>query len=379
MKKKLLCLCLVVATLLAVAPGASATNAKNIGQVTAQDVNMRKSPSTEAEVLFVLPLNAEVEVLEEEGSWYRVLYNNTAGYVSQNYVFVNAMGSRAAYVLQDGAPLRGAPSDTAYTVAALSGGQGIKVKQMVGEWYFVVAGDQVGYVARHYITMTKGTNTASNMLKIGMEGQEVMRMQNELYDRGFLSKADITGVFGAKTRTAVAEFQDACDLESDGWAGAQTLEYLYDINNKVTKANALATQVKGTVQLYSWFDGGSDWLAKGAVYKITDVRTGLTFNAKRFGGWYHADTVPLTAADTAVFSKIVNGKWTWDRRAIWVTYRGKTVAASMNCMPHLSTPIKNNNFHGHFCVHLYKSKVHENSKECPRHQAAVQAAYKAGR
>ena len=379
MKKRLLSILLLLSVLMMLAPGASANTTQSFGQVTAQDVNMRKSASTEAEVLAALSLNEEVEVLGEEGSWYRILYNDMVGYVSQNYVFVNATGSRAAYVTQDGVGLRGAPSEAAYIVTPLYGGQALKVKQMIGNWYFVVAGDQVGYVDRHYVTMTKGTNTASSLLRVGMEGQEVMRLQNELYDRGFLGKVDITGVYGAKTRTAVSEFQKACDLDADGAAGAQTLEQLYDPTNKTSKANAFATQVKGSVTLFNWFEGGAEWLAKGAVYQITDVRTGLSFKVKRFGGWYHADSVPLTAADTAVFKKIVNGKWTWDRRAIWVSYRGRTVAASMNCMPHLSTPIKNNNFPGHFCVHLYKSKVHENSKECPRHQAAVQSAYKAGR
>jgi len=69
------------------------------------------------------------------------------------------------------------------------------------------------------------------------------------------------------------------------------------------------------------------------------------------------------------------GSWTWDRRAIWVTIDGVTYAASMNCMPHLSSTIGDNGFDGHHCIHFYKSKVHENSKQCPRHQSMVQTAY----
>ena len=77
--------------------------------------------------------------------------------------------------------------------------------------------------------------------------------------------------------------------------------------------------------------------------------------------------------------RIAGGKWSWDRRAIWVTYNGKTVAASMHCMPHMANPTRSNNFDGHFCIHLYGSKVHENSKECPRHQACVKEAYRKGK
>ncbi|MDL2257788.1 SH3 domain-containing protein [Eubacteriales bacterium OttesenSCG-928-K08] len=378
MAKRIISLFMLTAFLFGVASGALAASS-NIGQVTAQDVNLRKEPNTDADILAALPLNTELEILEESGDWYRVLYGDKVGYVSSRYLFVNSMGSRAAYVLQDGVKLLGGPGDFSYVVAELKGSQGVKIKFMVGDWYFVVAGDQVGYVDRRYLTMTKGTNAAGNQLKTGMEGQEVLRMQTELHERLFLAKADVTGTFGAKTRKAVAEFQEANGIEADGVAGAVTLDLLYDVNNKVTKTIAMASQVKGNVELFDWFKGGADWLAKGSQYLIIDVRTGLSFTARRFGGWYHADSVPLTAADTATFKKIVNGKWTWDRRAIWISYRGRVVAGSMNCMPHLSSPIKTNNFPGHFCVHLYKSKVHENSKECPRHQAAVQEAYRKGK
>ena len=71
--------------------------------------------------------------------------------------------------------------------------------------------------------------------------------------------------------------------------------------------------------------------------------------------------------------------FSWNRRPIWVTYNGKTVAASMHTMPHMANPTKSNGFDGHFCIHLLNSKVHANSKECPRHQACVQEAYRAGK
>jgi len=48
-------------------------------------------------------------------------------------------------------------------------------------------------------------------------------------------------------------------------------------------------------------------------------------------------------------------------------------------MPHMANPTQSNGFDGHFCIHLYNSLVHENSKECPRHQSCVNEAYKAGR
>lgn len=350
------------------------------GQVAAEGVNLRREPNTESPIIEALALGTVLEVLAHEDGWYRVLYGNEVGYIRQDYLFINSNGSRGAYVLDDSAVLRGGPSQSSYAIMPLSAGQGVKIKAMVDEWYFAAVNDQTGYIHRTYVTISSSNTMAVSMLKIGMEGAEVKKLQTELSRRGFLSKEDVTGAYGAKTRAAVLDYQKTCNLSpADGIAGPQTLTSIYDKNNTVKKETATFSQLKGSVVLLDWFKGGSTWLAKGARFTITDVKTGLSFRARRFGGWFHADSEPITAADTAIMKRIAGGSWTWNRRAIWVTYNGKTVAASMHCMPHMSNPTPSNNFDGHFCVHLLNSKVHETSRACPRHQACVQQAYNAGK
>lgn len=372
----------MLATLLALGiflPCAAALGAEQ-GAITADGVNLRERADKGSNALRELALGTQVEILGQEGSWYRVLLpDDTVGYVRQDYIFSKSGGSRGAYVLDDAAALRGGPDENTYVVARLSAGQGVRIKQVIGEWYFVTANDQAGYVHRTHLTMTSGSMASASMLKQGMEGEEVEKLQQELYRRGFLGQDGLSGTYTSATRKAVLEYQQAVGLSSDGVAGAETLASIYDSSNTLKKETATFTQLKGSVVLLDWFEGGSDWLKKGAKFTITDVRTGLSFRARRFGGWYHADVEPITASDTAVFKRIAGGSWTWDRRAIWVTYRGKTVAASMNCMPHMANPTQSNNFDGHFCIHLKNSKVHENSKQCPRHQAKVTEAYRAGR
>ena len=43
--------------------------------------------------------------------------------------------------------------------------------------------------------------------------------------------------------------------------------------------------------------------AKGANYKVYDVKTGIVWWAHRWSGGYHVDAEPLTAADTARLCK----------------------------------------------------------------------------
>ena len=115
--------------LLALPGGQTATFAETeepeMGQVTADKVNLREAPNTDSEILGEVPGGTAVEVLGKDGTWYRVLYNETVGYIRQDYLFVNSTGSRGAYVKSDGAALRGGPSENSYIVAQLSAGQGV--------------------------------------------------------------------------------------------------------------------------------------------------------------------------------------------------------------------------------------------------------------
>lgn len=133
--------------------------------------------------------------------------------------------------------------------------------------------------------------------------------------------------------------------------------------------------VNSVVELIGWFDGGSKVFPRYTEAVVIDVETGRSFNVRRFGGTFHADSEPLTAEDTAIMKEIFGGAWTWDRRAIWVKIGDRFFAASMHGMPHMVNPTQSNNFPGHFCIHFLHSMVHATSRECPRHQEMVMEAF----
>ena len=108
--------------------------------------------------------------------------------------------------------------------------------------------------------------------------------------------------------------------------------------------------------------------------EVLDVETGKRFMVQRRGGTYHADVQPLTRADTAIMKEIYGGVWSWDRRAVIVTADGRTVAASMNGMPHGQGAL-NNNFPGHFCIHFWESITHASrTKDLGHHLMISKAA-----
>lgn len=376
MTRKTLFFVLLLAVTLLLCTGTAEAKQKQFGQVTAEDVNLRQLPDTESPSIQKLTLGTEVEILAEQDEWYKVIVNNEVGYVLSKLVFVDSVSERIAYVTEDGINLRGGPGQSAYIVGKLVGGRAVKVKDIIGEWYFVSAEGQTGFVHRKFLIVTKTTGQANvQLLKFDMVGQEVKRMQKELARRGFLSTSHATGTYGAITRAAVIAFQKAAKLPADGVAGAQTLKMIYDRTNKIQKGLKKAADFKGRVAWLPWYSGGSSVIRRsGGVFTITDVRTGKQFNCRRTGGTKHADVEPLTARDTEIFRSIV-GKWTWSRRAIWVTVGSRSYAASMNCMPHMPNPTKSNNFPGHFCVHFPGSKTHGGNNVDPDHARMMKYAY----
>ena len=56
------------------------------GVINGSDVRLRSDASTSASILATLSRGTSITVLAENGSWYAVSYNGTAGYVAQQYV-----------------------------------------------------------------------------------------------------------------------------------------------------------------------------------------------------------------------------------------------------------------------------------------------------
>lgn len=133
--------------------------------------------------------------------------------------------------------------------------------------------------------------------------------------------------------------------------------------------------INGRVELISWYNGMQGIIERDTQIVVIDVDTGLSFQARRIGGTHHSDTEPVSSDDTAVLKKIYGGRWSWNRRAIWVKVGNRYFAASMNGMPHSNGRTRDNKFSGHFCIHFLDSRVHETSRRCPVHQSKIIKAF----
>lgn len=218
--------------------------------------------------------------------------------------------------------------------------------------------------------------TQSKLIKPGDHGEEVKKIQQRLKDLGYFS-GQVKGNYLTITTSAVEAFQKDAGLQIDGECDEETLARMFAENapkRKVDDMTSAATPATGKAISKDWWKSDIQQIfSKGTIATITDVETGLTWRERRRGGTNHADVEPLTAADTAAFKKAAK-KWSWDRRAVFVTINGVNYAASINCMPHGNGAISDNNFDGHHCVHFVNSRTHCSNKVCPKHQAAIKKA-----
>ena len=233
--------------------------------------------------------------------------------------------------------------------------------------------------------------TFADVLKNGSKGDEVKKLQSELKKKGYFT-SEVTGYFGSMTEAAVKRFQTKTKLTSDGVAGAGTIKALFGTAGTSSKK----------VELLDWWSGASKVFKIGMEAKVTDVKTGKTFNIVRTYGGNHADCEAKTAADTQKIKQIWGGSWSWTRRPVIVDVNGRRIAASIAAMPHAGVDkspankyissrsggygrganldkIKNNGMSGVIDVHFLNSRTHGTNKVDSKHQAAVKAAAKSSK
>ena len=375
MNKTLIFFTLICTMLVAVLPIQTADAAEAYFEeatVIAENADLHLRPAADSPAVTVLACGTRIGVYcEEKPGWYRVIFGNYRGYVHSEDVFLASTDTMTGHVAKDGLHLRLHANMYSTVLCDISVGTALTITNIVGDWYEVSLGDQLGYVHKDYVELSTA-QTMSTLLKPGMEGVSVADMQRELYSRGFFP-GPVTGTYGDLTLAAVQAFQEQASLSPDGIVDENMLALLYGNNDIKTKAAELAG-IEGQVQLSTWNKINKVW-KKGTTATVTDVLTGLQYTAYRFGGWFHADCEPLTKKDTAIMKQMFGGAWTWERRAIWVTIGDVTYAASQHGMPHMCDVVKRNNFNGHFCIHFKDSKIHATGRKCPRHQSCVDYAF----
>ena len=137
-------------------------------------VNVRTGPSTDTDIVTTLKKGAEVKVLGENGSFYKV----SNGYISKTWIKFQSTSGTSKDTLYDEAKtgkvtasdslnVRQTPSTTAAVVGSLSSGATVQLLGENGDFYKI----STGYVSKDYIEIvTSGSITGDKLYETSKTG-----------------------------------------------------------------------------------------------------------------------------------------------------------------------------------------------------------------
>jgi LysM repeat protein len=181
---------------------------------------------------------------------------------------------------------------------------------------------------------------------------------------------DTLGSLARRFGTTVGAIYATNRLHSEVLMPGQPLYIPVGSSQPVSVAGPRGEQREGYGELLDW--EWARWVYNpGTVATLTDFYTGRSFRVRHLGGSNHADSEPLTRADTAVMKAVFGGTWSWSKRPALLDVEGRVLAASMAGMPHDVESIPDNDFSGHFDLYFYNSRTHNTNAPDAVHQRNV--------
>jgi cell wall-associated NlpC family hydrolase len=271
------------------------------GKITEETVNLRQEASTSSKILKQLDGGAEVEILEEDGDWYKVKYDSITGYVSKKLVDTDASGStetqaeqttvaeentetqaeqttiaeenaetqeeqtaattknieiNSEYTITSEIEVRIIPLMNAIKATKLNANTSIKVIDSMNNWYYVEAGNDCGWVRKQVLEVV-----------INLEAEE--QTQNSVSNiEEVENETETVSEETQNTETATSEQEQYTEFETSktGYISATTVNFREEASTSSTVIKKLTknTEVEILGQV------SDEW------YKITvDGKTGF--------------------------------------------------------------------------------------------------------
>lgn len=137
---------------------------------TASDLRIRTGPGTSHQVIGTFPQGASAKKLETSGSWTKIAYKQTEGWVHSDFIAGGqkaSTSSEASRLKQTGTVgvsslnVRKTAAPNAQVVASLARNTHITILREQNDWYEIEAGHTKGWVASYYIVTSQGSNAAN--------------------------------------------------------------------------------------------------------------------------------------------------------------------------------------------------------------------------
>ena len=130
----------------------------HIGIVDASALRLRAKPSASAATLDTAPRGEIVVISGKTGSWYKVTYDLTEGYMHESYLTTSTRKNvELGYgsVTTNKVNVRSGPSTSYTSLAKANQGDQAYIIGFNNQWYKVIYNSHVGYIRSDYLNLTE--------------------------------------------------------------------------------------------------------------------------------------------------------------------------------------------------------------------------------
>lgn len=133
------------------------------GAKTTAALNMRTGAGTGNSIIMTMPKGAEVIVQSTSNGWSKIVYNNTVGYASAQYLSAagEVSGSFGTGTISGSDVRMRSGAGTSYSIiGTYDKGTQMKITGAAGNWYAVSYSGKTGYVSADYMTLSAGATSS---------------------------------------------------------------------------------------------------------------------------------------------------------------------------------------------------------------------------
>lgn len=166
------------------------------------NLNVRKTPSTDAEVVGKMPNNAGCEILGVEGEWTKIESGKVTGYVKTEYLLSGANAvAKAQEVKQTLARVntttlyvREQPNTDCAIITMMPQGEELEVIESLGDWVKINVDSDEGYVSAEFVDISTELMKAQTMTEVRYgQGVSDVRVSLVQYATQFIGNPYVWG------------------------------------------------------------------------------------------------------------------------------------------------------------------------------------------
>ncbi|WP_346931059.1 SH3 domain-containing protein [Clostridium sp.] len=145
----------------------SSYNSTVTGTITADVLNIRSNHNTSSSIIGKINYNTKVSILEISNGWYKIKYNNTAGWISGEYVKLDSNSntvqtSNTGIVTATALNVRSAGNTSSRIIGSLSKNAKVQIISTSNGWHKIKYNNTTGFVSAEYINTSSSNSNSGN-------------------------------------------------------------------------------------------------------------------------------------------------------------------------------------------------------------------------